>query len=186
MTTMPANEFATFEDLKELVDSLFYAAVQHQDQRRKNARKTPYINHPLELLHVLVVEAGVRDKAALNGAVLHDTIEDTDTTEANLRARKGDTITDVVVAMSDDKSLPKALRKQLQIDHAQDWSYSARLAEYADKICNLRNLVVEHPEGWTLERVREFFDWAKAVIEKIRGTHPKLDELFDEVYAQKP
>lgn len=184
MTTLQ-NDF-TFEDLQQLVGSLSYSAVQHQDQRRKNARKTPYINHPIALLHVLVVEAGVQDKSALNGALLHDTIEDTDAEEEDLRARFGNAITDVVVAMSDDKSLPKDVRKQLQIDHAKDWNYSARLAEYADKICNMRDLLVEFPEGWTLQRVREFFDWAKAVIDQIRGTHEKLDVIFDEVYAKRP
>jgi guanosine-3',5'-bis(diphosphate) 3'-pyrophosphohydrolase len=176
----------TFEDLQQLVSALSFSATRHQDQRRKNARRTPYINHPIALLYVLAVEAGVRDKAALQGSLLHDTIEDTDTTEAELREGFGDSTTDVVVAMSDDKSLPKAERKRLQIVHAKDWSYSARLAEYADKICNMRDLTVEFPEGWTLERVQEFFDWAKAVIDQIRGTHEKLDQLFDEVYAKRP
>jgi guanosine-3',5'-bis(diphosphate) 3'-pyrophosphohydrolase len=176
----------TFSDLQRLVGALSFSATRHQDQRRKNARKTPYINHPIALLDVLVNEAGVNEKEALEGVLLHDTIEDTDTTEAELRERFGDATANVVVAMSDDKSLPKAERKRLQIVHAKDWSYPARLAEYADKICNMRDLTVEFPEGWTLERVREFFDWAKAVIDQIRGTHEKLDQLFDEVYAKRP
>lgn len=176
----------TFTDLQDLVGALSFSATRHQDQRRKNARKTPYINHPIALLYVLVVEAGVQDKAALSGALLHDTLEDTDTKEHELHDRFGGEVTGVVVAMSDDKSLPKAERKRLQIVHAKDWNYSARLAEYADKICNMRDLATELPEGWTLERAQEFFDWAKAVIDEIRGTHAKLDALFDEAYALRP
>jgi guanosine-3',5'-bis(diphosphate) 3'-pyrophosphohydrolase len=176
----------TFEDLQRFVSALSYSATRHQDQRRKNVRKTPYINHPIALVHVLVVEAGVTDKDAIDAALLHDTIEDTGATKEDLHARFGDGVKDVVVAMSDDKSLPKAERKRLQIVHATDWNYSARLAEYADKICNMRDLSVEFPEGWTLERVREFFDWAKSVIDEIRGTHAKLDALFDEAYALRP
>jgi guanosine-3',5'-bis(diphosphate) 3'-pyrophosphohydrolase len=169
-----------------LIGALAFAADKHRNQRRKDAEASPYINHPITLAKILVVEAGVEDGAVLCAAVLHDTIEDTETSYPELAGQFGREIADVVLEVTDDKSLPKAQRKQLQIDHAPHLSRPARLVKLADKIANLRDVADHPPSQWPLERRREYFDWAKRVVDGIRGTHDRLEAAFDAAYARRP
>jgi GTP diphosphokinase / guanosine-3',5'-bis(diphosphate) 3'-diphosphatase len=103
-----------------------------------------------------------------------------------LRERFGKTIAGVVREVSDDTTLLKAERKRLQIEHAEHLSRRARLVKLADKICNVRDVAANPPHEWPLARRREYFDWAKAVVDRIRGTHKKLERAFDEAYAGRP
>lgn len=169
-----------------LIDAIAFAAHKHRNQRRKDADASPYINHPIALARVLAVEAGVRDAATLLAAVLHDTVEDTATTTDELRERFGPVVAGVVAEVTDDKSLPKARRKQLQIEHAPQLSRRAKLVKLADKICNLRDVADAPPADWPLARRREYFDWARAVVDGLRGTHQQLERLFDAAYARRP
>jgi len=169
-----------------LVDALAFAADKHRDQRRKDAEASPYINHPIALARILAVEGGVQDALVLRAAVLHDTIEDTQTSYEELAARFGGEVADVVREVTDDKSLPKAERKQLQIVHAAGLSRAAKLVKLADKIANLRDVAEHPPAQWPLERRREYFEWAKRVVDGLRGTHDKLEAAFDAAYARRP
>ena len=117
-------------------------------------------------------------------ALLHDTVEDTDTSFDELEREFGIEIRDVVAEMTDDKSLPKAERKQLQIDHAPYLTPRARLVKLADKIVNLTDMLVAPPDNWSKQRKYEYVQWGKRVIDPIRGTHSELEQLFDEVYRQ--
>ena len=168
-----------------LVDALAFAAYKHRLQRRKDPEASPYINHPIALAHVLTDEAGMTNARLLAAAILHDTIEDTETTYEELRERFGKTIAGVVREVSDDTTLPKAERKRLQIEHAEHLSRRARLVKLADKICNVRDVAANAPHDWPLARRREYFDWAKAVVDRIRGTNKNLERAFDE-YAGRP
>ena len=98
-----------------LLKALAFAAHKHRDQRRKNEAASPYINHPIALANVLWQEGGVRDAAVLAAALLHDTIEDTDTKPEELRAVfaavEDSAIADIMLEVTDDKALPKAERK---------------------------------------------------------------------------
>lgn len=166
--------------------ALAFAADKHKNQRRKDADASPYINHPIALANLLLNEAGVEDQRILIAAVLHDTIEDTDTTEQELVRHFGKDIADIVLEVTDDKSLPKAERKRLQIEHAAHISRRAKLVKLADKICNLRDIAASPPADWSIERKREYFDWAKAVVDGLRGVHPGLEHLFDKAYDGRP
>ena len=169
-----------------ILDALQFAAHKHRDQRRKDLEASPYINHPIALANVLWREGRVHDPAVISAALLHDTIEDTETLEGEIRERFGDKVARIVAEVTDDKTLDKAARKQLQIDHAPHISREAKLVKLADKICNLRDMAASPPKTWPKSRVREYFDWAKAVVDGLRGVHPRLEKTFDEVYAQKP
>jgi GTP diphosphokinase / guanosine-3',5'-bis(diphosphate) 3'-diphosphatase len=169
-----------------LIDALSFAALKHRDQRRKDPEASPYINHPIALSRVLSVEAGLYDAKLLAAAVLHDTLEDTQTTFEELRERFGRAVATIVREVSDDRSLPKADRKRLQIEHAEHLTRRARLVKLADKICNVRDVAANPPRDWNLQRRREYFDWAKAVIDRIRGTNKTLERLFDEAYRGRP
>ena len=173
-------------DLALLFRALSFAAHKHRDQRRKDAEASPYINHPISLAEVLTGEGGVTDVEVLAAALLHDTIEDTATTLAELREHFGERIAGMVAEVTDDNELPKAERKRLQIVHAAGISAGAKLVKLADKICNLRDVAERPPAHWDMARRREYFEWAKRVIDGLRGVHPKLEAAFDAAYARKP
>jgi GTP diphosphokinase / guanosine-3',5'-bis(diphosphate) 3'-diphosphatase len=174
------------DDFGLVVRALAFAAAKHRDQRRKDPAASPYINHPIALANVLVNEAGITDPEVIAAALLHDTIEDTKTTPAELETAFGPRVRNIVEEVTDDKELPREERKRLQIEHAPTLSPSARLVKLADKITNLRDVASDPPHGWTLDRRREYFEWAKRVIDGLRGENATLEAIFDRAYAAKP
>ena len=173
-------------DFNKLIEALAFAAQRHKDQRRKDVDASPYINHPIALANVLVNEGGVTDVSVLMGALLHDTIEDTETTGEELELAFGSLVRTIVEEVSDDKGLPKAERKQQQVEHAPHISDQAKLVKVADKISNLRDIIESPPPDWTLQRRQNYFDWAKQVVDGLRGVHPELESVFDQVYQKRP
>jgi len=163
-----------------------FAARKHRDQRRKDVHASPYINHPIALAAVLSRVGGVRRPVVLAAALLHDALEDTRTTPAELRRHFGDRVAAIVREVTDDKRLPKARRKTLQIEHAASLSQEARLVKLADRICNLTDILETPPKGWPIGRRREYFDWSRQVIDQIRGTNAALEREFDRLYRRRP
>lgn len=161
-----------------------FAAEKHVNQRRKDACASPYINHPIMLANVLANKGGVTDPVTICAALLHDTVEDTETTWDELQQEFGIQITDVVREVTDDKSLPKAERKRLQIEHAATVSSHAKLVKLADKICNLHDIANTPPADWSVERKHEYFNWAKQVVDRLRGENEMLEMVFDAAYAR--
>lgn len=172
--------------MKRIIAALAFAAHKHRDQRRKDVNASPYINHPIALVDVLINEASVDDEDVLIAAILHDTVEDTETTDVELTEVFGEKIASIVMEVTDDTRLPKAERKQQQIERAATISREARLVKLADKICNLRDIADNPPAGWSLQRREEYIDWAIAVIDRLRGTHPGLEYIFDQIAQRRP
>jgi guanosine-3',5'-bis(diphosphate) 3'-pyrophosphohydrolase len=166
-------------DPGELLRALAFAARKHRDQRRKDAEASPYINHPIAVASVLATEAGVTDRVTLLAAILHDTVEDTETKSEELEWEFGPEIASVVAEVTDDKSLPKNVRKDLQVRHATAASSRAKAVKIADKTCNVRDVTSAPPEGWSLDRRKEYVDWAVQVVAGCRGEEPDLDAVFD-------
>jgi len=173
-------------ELALLLKALDFAARKHRDQRRKDAEASPYINHPIALAEVLVNEGGVTDVEVLCAALLHDTVEDTATTHQELMDAFGERIARIVAEVTDDNTLPKAERKRLQVEHAPGLSVEAKRVKLADKICNLRDVAIRPPAHWDLARRREYFEWAKRVVDGMRGTDARLEAAFDRAYAGMP
>ena len=171
--------------MNKIVSAINFAADRHRNQRRKDVDASPYINHPIGLANVLANEAGIEDERVLIAAILHDTLEDTETTAIELIRLFGQEITEIVLEVSDDKTLPKAERKRLQIEHAGTISRRAKLVKLADKICNLRDITRSPPSDWSEARKYEYFEWAKAVVDRLRGVHPALEHIFDEAYKAR-
>jgi len=169
-----------------IVRALEFAAHKHREQKRKDVNASPYINHPIQLANVLVLEGRVSDPVVIAAALLHDTIEDTQTTWQELRGAFGDEIADIVLEVTDTKWIAKTARKRLQVAKARHASEKAQLVKLADKICNVRDVAAHPPAGWSLERRREYFEWARSVVDRMRGVHPALEKKFDEAYALKP
>lgn len=120
--------------------------------------------------------AGAKPPSAPQAALLHDTVEDTDTTFAEIEQRFGLEVRRLVEEVTDDKALPRAERKRLQVERAAGLSAGARLVALADKLYNLRDLQRCTPVGWSEQRVREYFAWAARVADGLRGTCPALEE----------
>lgn len=170
-------------DPGRLLRALDLAATKHRDQRRKDQPKSPYINHPIAVASLLW-ECGVHDETAVLAGILHDTIEDTATTREELAALFGAQVADVVAEVTDDKSLPKDRRKELQVEHAPHLSRTAKLVKLADKTCNVRDLIESPPADWPLERKQQYLVWAKQVVDGLREASPELAARFDAQHAR--
>jgi guanosine-3',5'-bis(diphosphate) 3'-pyrophosphohydrolase len=163
-----------------IFNAIAFAAEKHKNQRRKDIDASPYINHPIAVATVLASEANVDDEMILLGAILHDTVEDTETTFEELETLFGGEVTNVIKEVTDDKSLPKATRKELQIEHALHASDRAKQVKIADKICNIRDILKSPPAGWSVERKQEYLEWASKVVAGCRGVNLKLDKIYDD------
>lgn len=166
-----------------LLEAVHFAAVRHRGQRRNNAEAAPYINHPVGVAHLLLREAGVTDPQVLCAAVLHDTLEDTQTTFEELVTHFGPEIAGMVRECTDDPLLPKAGQKRRQVETMPGKSPGARLVKLADKLYNLRDLQAQTPTGWSREKVEGYFQVGREVAEAGRGTNAALDRALDEVFA---
>ena len=165
---------------RDLLQAVNFAADKHRDQRRKNVEASPYINHPIQVAELIARIGEVDDLAVLMAAVLHDVVEDTETTLEELENAFGPGVSDLVAEVTDDKSLAKADRKKEQIKHTATMTNRAKLIKLADKTCNVRDVGHSPPEDWDLKRRREYLDWASKVIDGCRGTNTHLERYFDE------
>lgn len=160
--------------------ALAFAARAHEGQTRKGAAGEPYVNHVIEVAEILLAHGAPRE--AVLAAYLHDTVEDTAVTPAELVAEFGDAIARIVAEATDDKSLPKEIRKALQISHALECSLPAKQLKLADKISNLRAIMESPPAAWNHARRVEYVGWAGRVAAGLKGGNPALDALFDATY----
>ncbi|XP_065337653.1 guanosine-3',5'-bis(diphosphate) 3'-pyrophosphohydrolase MESH1 [Cloeon dipterum] len=166
-----------------LVRCAFFAAHKHRNQRRKNDDKSPYINHPLGTAFILTNEAGITDPIVLQAAILHDTVEDTDTSFEEIERHFGPKVRAVVSEVTDDRTLEKQERKEAQVKNGPKKSHEAKLVKLADKLYNLRDLSSPNgrPKDWDDERVREYFRWARRVVQGLKGTHDELEKKIFEL-----
>lgn len=167
-----------------VIQAAHFAADKHRDQRRKGIRNTPYINHPLEVADRLSRIGGVDDATILAAAILHDTIEDTQTTRAELAKAFGNEIAALVAELTDETGLTWQQRKRMEIDHAPHLSDSAKMIKIVDKTCNVADTVTNPPGEWTLSRRRDYLEFAELVADGCRGVNPALDAEFDRVMAE--
>lgn len=170
--------------LKTLTRAISFAAQKHTDQKRKGADNQPYINHPLEVLNLLTNVGNVEDFDVLIAAVLHDTIEDTETTKEEITELFGANVCKMVLELTDDKNLPKATRKQLQIEHAPHISSGAQQIKLCDKISNIRDVLENPPDGWSESKRSEYVKWGEQVVAGLRGANGNLEKHFDELAAK--
>jgi GTP diphosphokinase / guanosine-3',5'-bis(diphosphate) 3'-diphosphatase len=176
---LTGNDILWITFVDGLLTALAFAAERHSGQLRKGATHGPYINHPIRVLMLLWDVGGVRDLTTLVAALLHDLVEDTGTPLGEIEARFGEAVADIVRQVTDDKSLPKATRKRLQIEHAPMATTPAKLVKLADKIHNVMEIGGDPPAGWSTARRAAYLDWAEAVVAGLRGVSPALEAVFD-------
>lgn len=178
------GEGMIYSDLLHILKAVEFAAEKHQFQVRKDPNSTPYIIHPIGVAENVFVIGHVRDPSIIMGALLHDTVEDTDTSFEEIMEHFGPTIHGYVIEVTDDKSLSKAERKRLQIVHAPHKSAGAAQIKLGDKLYNLRDLAKCPPAGWEQERIDQYFAWAKNVVDRLPWVNAALKQAVDEVIAQ--
>lgn len=167
-----------------ILKAMRFSAEKHSEQRRKDSKSSPYINHPIQVAETLWKVGGVRDNTLLIAAILHDTIEDTDATPAEIEREFGKDVLALVLEVTDDKSLPKEVRKQLQIENSAKKSPRAKLLKLADKLCNIQDLVHLPPSNWSLKRRQDYLSWSEKVVQGMRGTNKELETRYDEVLKE--
>lgn len=177
----------TETDTARILRAAVFAARVHATHRRKGTAAEPYVNHVLEVAEILAAHAA--PMAAIVAALLHDTVEDSDEdpepcTLMQIEAAFGAEVAGIVAEVSDDRSLPKEVRKGLQIRHAPGASDAAKQLRLADKISNLRSMAASPPKGWDHARRLEYVGWAGRVAAGLRGVNPALDALFEATYRE--
>lgn len=161
-----------------------YADKAHAGQYRKGkpgAPLVPYIEHPRAVARILHDEAGITDPVVLQAALLHDTIEDTGVSHANLVAEFGHDVADVVAELTNPADFGPGGKAAWQAEHAKKMSARAAAVKVADKTANLRDLLVSPPD-WPAERKRKYFDDARRVVQAMGQRHPIMDQLFSSTY----
>jgi guanosine-3',5'-bis(diphosphate) 3'-pyrophosphohydrolase len=168
-------------DIVKIFDALYFATMKHSTQKRKNKAQSPYINHPIEVAHLLLTVGKIEDTNTIIAALLHDTLEDTQTTSEEIQEKFGADVLDIVQQVTDDKTLPKPERKRLQIVHAPTLRKEAKLVKLGDKISNVQSIFDDPPFFWDNQRRKEYIIWANAVINGLRGTNEALEKMFDTI-----
>jgi guanosine-3',5'-bis(diphosphate) 3'-pyrophosphohydrolase len=161
-----------------------FAAEKHSNQRRKGKGGEPYINHLLEVAQLISHALPEPDTNMVVAALLHDVVEDAGVTNEELVERFGADVADLVAEVTDDKSLPKAERKRLQVEHAPHKSVRAQSIKLADKISNLRAILASPPIDWDFQRQKEYFEWAKRVVDGLTAPDPVLKAEFDRTWRR--
>ena len=168
----------------DVLKAAHFAAEKHSGQRRKGATAEPYINHPLEVAELVSGALAEPDTNLVIAALLHDTIEDAGVTKEELAQAFGADVAELVAELTDDKSLPRAERKRLQVVNAPKKSVRAAVVKIADKMSNLRGILSSPPTDWSVQRRREYFDWARQVVDALTLPNQKLKAEFDRLYRQ--
>lgn len=170
--------------ITDLTHALVFASEAHANQRRKGAAQEPYINHLIEVLDLVTRATNGTDMDAMLGALLHDTIEDTHVTRDELAAEFGENVAEIVVANSDDMSLPKDERRRQRIAAMRHKSAQARMVKIADVISNVRAVVLSAPAGWGPERKLGYIEGCRQLIDAGRGANETLERIFDETATE--
>lgn len=168
-----------------LTKALVFAAHKHRDQRRKDIEASPYINHPIAVMSILHLEGGIDDTDTLVAAILHDTLEDTETTYEELVNNFGVKIADIVVELTDDQSIERIERYVQQAQKASRYSPEAKLIRIADKIANARDAIASPPPKWSPERLQGHLQQSVTIMGILRGTHRDLEDIFDALLKKK-
>ena len=156
------------------------AAHRHNGMARKGRGNEPYINHLAEVANLLATATEGVDAEIVAAGWLHDSIEDTDTTRAELAQTFSERVASLVVECTDDMSLPKAERRRKQIEDAPHKSSGAKLIKIADKISNIGSRIRSDPSADERDDLADYTGWAEQVVAGCRGGNAWLDTKFDD------
>jgi guanosine-3',5'-bis(diphosphate) 3'-pyrophosphohydrolase len=171
----------------KVIRAIEFAAERHSGQTRKGNTNSPYINHPIKVVSLLL-RFREEDSELLSAAALHDIIEDTAKgeqeiieLEAIIKKEFGSKVLSIVQEVSDDKQLPFYERKEKQIKDTTYLSNDAKKIKIADKICNITDIKKDPPVGWSKNRKNKYLEWAKKVIQGASGVNKELESYFEKI-----
>jgi guanosine-3',5'-bis(diphosphate) 3'-pyrophosphohydrolase len=171
----------------KVILAIEFAANQHTGQRRKGSLGSPYINHPIKVVSLLL-KYEEYNSDLLSAAALHDVVEDTAQGEEekqrlirSIEEVFGSKVLQIVREVTDDKNLPFHERKEKQIENTPSLSEEAKKIKIADKICNIQDIIEDPPTGWSKERKNTYLDWAGKVIEGAKGVNEQLENYFETI-----
>jgi guanosine-3',5'-bis(diphosphate) 3'-pyrophosphohydrolase len=173
------------KDILKISIALDFAAKTHIHQRRKGELAEPYVNHLTDVARMLAEATEGHDTTLIIAGLLHDTIEDHNVSQEELTRLFSREVTDLVLEVTDDMTIPKPQRKLLQVANAPLKSPRAKMLRIADKTSNLNSVLTSAPPYWSIERRREYFEWAKRVVDGCRGVNAHLEVLFDAAYQKR-
>jgi len=153
------------------------AARWHVHQRRKGIAQEPYINHLLEVASLASEATSDSDPIVVIAALLHNAVEDQEVPVEMIAREFGKQVADIVMEVTDDKTLPKDERKRKQIETAP------KKSREANKTSNLRTIASSPAADWSVKRRLDYIEWAKNVVAGLRGMSPWLEQQFDEAVA---
>jgi guanosine-3',5'-bis(diphosphate) 3'-pyrophosphohydrolase len=171
----------TLEQVEQICTGVDFAAEKHRFQTRKNKDKTPYISHPIGVAYNVMSVGEVRDVDVIIGALLHDTVEDTQTTFEEIENKFGKRTASLVREVTDDRSLAMETRKRMQVISASQKSIGAAQIKLADKLFNLNDLMNNTPEDWTQARIDGYYEWAQAIVDRLPKANEKLHEAVEDI-----
>ena len=171
-----------FHAVRDVLRAAHFAAERHSAQRRKGAAAEPYINHLLEVAELVSGALAESDTNLVIAALLHDTVEDVGVTKQELDQTFGPDVANLVMEVTDDKSLPKRERKRLQVLNAPKKPVRAQVIKLADKISNLRAILASPPADWSVRQRLEYIEWAKEVVDALSAPDQGLKAEFDRLY----
>ncbi len=173
-------------NLQSILEAAHYAAEKHANQRRKGAAAEPYVNHLIDVARMVSSAISEPDPNLIIAALLHDSVEDAGVTPAELAERFGLDVAGLVMEVTDDKSLPKAERKRLQVQTAPLKSPRAQIIKLADKISNVKSILQSPPADWDYARREQYFAWAKEVVAALSSPNPQLLAEFNRISRDFP
>lgn len=166
-------------DLEKLLKAIEYAAKKHERQVRKNIEKTPYIIHPIGVAELIWNVGNVRSINVLISAILHDTLEDTDAKENEIKTLFGPRVLYTVKELTNDSNLSTEENKQRQVDHASSMSLDAQLVKLADRLYNVKDLK-NPPLNWSIDKINNYYDWGEKLLKSLKGTNETLEIALEE------
>lgn len=159
-------------DPDQYVAALRFAAVRHLSQRVTDS-EYPYLVHVVSVA-AEVIAAGpdaVDLNLAVSCALLHDTIEDTPTTHAELAERFGVRVADGVLALTKDRSVPKPERMADCLQRIRAQPHEVWMVKLADRITNLE----VPPSSWPADQRRLYRDEAIAIADALGAASQVLE-----------
>lgn len=168
-----------------IAEAAAYAIRLHTEQMRVGREPIPYAAH-VAAVAALVARAEPTAKAeTLAAAFLHDVVEDTEATDADLRGRFGDAVADLVAWLTDDPetaALPTEQRKAAQAAKIAAAPRPVKLVKLADQTDNIEGRLAD-AELWTAERQARYLAGCRRVVDSCRGAAPALEARFDAAAA---
>ncbi len=166
-----------------LLKAINFAARKHRFQNRKGMDNIPYINHCIQVADSLANIGNEKDTSTLIAAVLHDTLEDTQTELHEIEELFGKEVSDIDTEITDDMSMTPEERKEIQLSQIEKLSVKAKKIRIADKACNIKD--ISRPGlKWTKDRKLDYLKYSKDLIDKIRGTNEFLEQEFDRQFEK--